>query len=144
MSDKPSIKGGRGSQTFMLGAVILMISNVLVKLIGALFKIPLQHLIMEEGMAYFQAAYNIYVSFYMISTAGIPVAISRMIATSNSHGNYREVNRIFRISYWVFFAVGAAATIIMISCAKFFAKTAALDGSEYAMIAIAPDRKSVV
>ena len=138
MSDKPSIKGGRGSQTFMLGAVILMISNVLVKLIGALFKIPLQHLIMEEGMAYFQAAYNIYVSFYMISTAGIPVAISRMIATSNSHGNHREVNRIFRISYWVFFAVGAAATIIMISCAKFFAETAALDGSEYAMIAIAP------
>lgn len=75
---------GKG-QTFMFGAVILMISNITVKLIGALFKIPLQNYILgDEGMAYFQAAYDIYVSFYMISTAGIPVAISRMIAASNS------------------------------------------------------------
>lgn len=125
-------------QTFMFGAVILMVSNILVKLIGALFKIPLQNLIMEEGMAYFQAAYNIYVSFYMISTAGIPVAISRMIATSNARGNHKEVKRIFKIAFWVFFVVGALATVIMIGFSKSFAKAASLDGAEYAMIAIAP------
>lgn len=125
-------------QTFMFGAVILMISNITVKLIGALFKIPLQNLIMEEGMAYFQAAYNIYVSFYMISTAGIPVAISRMIATSNARGNHKEVRRIFKIAFWVFFVVGAAATVIMIAFSKFFARAASLDGAQYAMIAIAP------
>ena len=136
MSAKTSSR--KSGQTFMFGAVILMISNILVKLIGAVFKIPLQHLIMEDGMAYFQAAYNIYVSFYMISTAGIPVAISRMIATSNSKGNRREVDKIFRIAYWVFFVVGAGATVIMIAFARFFAKAAALEGSEYAMMAIAP------
>ncbi len=87
----------------MFGAVILMVSNILVKLIGAFFKIPLTNLIGTEGMAYFQAAYSIYVSFYMISTAGIPVAISRMIAASNSKGNIKEVNKIFVISFWVFF-----------------------------------------
>ena len=128
----------RGGQTFMFGAVILMVSNILVKAIGALFKIPLQHLIMEEGMAYFQAAYNIYVSFYMISTAGIPVAISRMIATSNSAGNRKEVDKIFRIAYWVFFVVGALATLLMIAFSGFFASKARLAGSEVAMIFIAP------
>lgn len=122
----------------MFGAVILMFSNILVKVIGAVFKIPLQNLIMEEGMAYFQAAYNIYVSFYMISTAGIPVAISRMIAASSSKGNVREVNRIFRIAFMVFFIVGAVSTAAMIGLSHTFARAAELDGVEYAMIAIAP------
>ena len=121
----------------MFGAVILMISNILVKVIGAIFKIPLQHLIADEGMAYFQAAYDIYVTFYMVSTAGIPVAISRMIATSRSRGNHKEVDRIFKISYWVFFVVGAIGTIVMIVFAKSFAANS-VNGSEYAMIAIAP------
>lgn len=136
MSSKAASR--KGGQTFMFGAVILMVSNILVKAIGALFKIPLQNLIMEEGMAYFQAAYNIYVSFYMISTAGIPVAISRMIATSNSQGNKREVDRIFKIAFWVFFVVGLLATVIMMVFSGTFAKTARLEGSQIAMLAIAP------
>lgn len=126
-------------QTFMFGAVILMISNITVKLIGALFKIPLQNYILgDEGMAYFQAAYDIYVSFYMISTAGIPVAISRMIASSNAAGNEREVQKIFRISYWAFFVIGIAATAIMMAIAKPYASFAKLDNAFYAMLAIAP------
>ncbi len=122
----------------MFGAVILMISNILVKVIGAIFKIPLQNLIGVEGMKYFQAAYDIYVAFYMISTAGIPVAISRMIATSNAKGNHKEVDKIFKIAYWVFFVVGAIGTVLMIILSKKFALSAKLDGAEYAMIAIAP------
>lgn len=128
----------RSGQTFMFGAVILMISNLLVKIIGAVFKIPLQHLIADDGMAYFQAAYDIYVSFYMISTAGIPVAISRMIATSNSRGNYKEVEKIFKIAYWVFFIIGALATVLMICFSKVFANVAKLEGAEWAIIVIAP------
>lgn len=126
-------------QTFMFGAVILMISNITVKLIGALFKIPLQNYILgDEGMAYFQAAYDIYVSFYMISTAGIPVAISRMIAASNAKGNEREVQKIFRISYWAFFVIGIAATALMMAIAKPYAEFAKLDNAFYAMLSIAP------
>ncbi len=127
---------GKKGQTFMFGAVILMISNILVKVIGAIFKIPLQNLIGVEGMKYFQAAYDIYVAFYMISTAGIPVAISRMIATANSKGNHKEVDKIFKISYWVFFAVGAVGTAVMIFFSKKFAST--VIGAEFAIMAIAP------
>ncbi len=126
------------SQTVMYGAFILMISNILVKLIGALFKIPLTNLIGSEGMAYFNAAYSIYVSFYMISTAGIPVAISRMIATSNVKKNVREINKTFKIAFWVFFAIGVTGTAVMILLAKKFAGWSKLDNSFYAMIGIAP------
>lgn len=126
------------SQTFVFGAVILMFSNILVKIIGAVFKIPLTNTIGVKGMSYFNAAYSIYVSFYMISTAGIPVAVSRMIAASNSKGNVREVKKIFRIAYWVFFAVGLVGTVTMIAFSKYFANKAELPEAYLAMIVIAP------
>ena len=66
----------------MGGVFILTVANIIVKIIGFAYKIPLLEILGENGMAYYNAAYSIYVSFYMISTAGIPVAVSRMIATA--------------------------------------------------------------
>lgn len=125
-------------QTYVFGAVILMLSNVLVKVIGAIFKIPLTNTIGVDGMAYFNAAYSIYVSLYMISTAGLPVAISRMVAASNSRGNQKEVDHIFRIALRLFFIIGLAGTVIMIAFSKSFAGFSKLNDSYLAMIAIAP------
>ncbi len=121
----------------MYGAVILMFSTVLVKLIGAFFKIPLTNIIGSEGMAYFNAAYSIYTTFYMVSTAGLPVAISRMIATSNARGNVKEVNKVFKIAYWLFFTVGLFGTAIMIALRDVLVSEELQDAS-IAIIAIAP------
>ena len=128
------------SQTFVYGGIIILISNILVKVIGAFFRIPLTNMIGLDAMAYFNAAYSIYVSFYMISTAGIPVAISRMIASSNARENHREVRRIFRIAFAIFFVVGVLGTGIMIGYARQFAAMAgeSMTNAYYAMIAIAP------
>lgn len=125
-------------QTLVFGALILMVSNLLVKFIGMFFRIPLTNMIGVEGMAYYNAAYSIYVSFYMISTAGIPVAISRMIAASNSQNNVKEVKKIFTLAFRVFFVIGIAGTAIMIACSKVFAEGAGMPDAYLAMIAIAP------
>ena len=77
-------------QTFVFGAIILLISNILVKIIGAFFRLPITNIIGVEGMAYFNSAYAIYVVFYNISTAGIPVAVARMVASSNERQNQRR------------------------------------------------------
>ena len=126
------------SQTFVFGAIILMISNILVKVIGMFFRVPLTNMIGTTGMAYYNAAYSIYVAFYMISTAGIPVAVSRMIAASNSKGNVAEVKKIFSIAYRLFFVVGLAGTVIMIVFSKKLAVFSKMPDSYLAMIAIAP------
>ncbi len=125
-------------QTLVFGALILMVSNLFVKLIGMFFRIPLTNMIGVEGMAYYNAAYSIYVSFYMISTAGIPVAISRMIAASNSQNNAKEVKKIFSLAYWVFFIIGVVGTVAMIAFSKQFAGVAGMPDAYLAMIAIAP------
>ncbi len=125
-------------QNFLLGAMILMISNLAVKVIGAIFKIPLMNIIGAEGMAYFNAAYYIYVMFYQISTAGLPVAISRMVATANAKGSKEEVKKVFNISLVLFVVIGVFSTSVMMALSSRFAKTAELDAAVYCMLAIAP------
>lgn len=123
-------------QTLMFGAIILMISNIVVKLIGAFLRIPLTNIIGVEGMAYYNAAYSIYVTFYTVSTAGIPVAVSRMIATANSVGKHREIKRIFKVAYYLFFVIGVAGTAIMMIFSKKFASS--MPDAHLAILAIAP------
>ncbi len=122
----------------MFGAIILMISNLAVKLIGAFLRIPLTNIIGVGGMAYYNAAYSIYVSFYMISTAGIPIAVSRMIATANSNNLHIEIKKIFRVAFWLFFIIGGAGTAAMMIFAKKFAASADMPDAYLAMLAIAP------
>ncbi|MBR7165961.1 MAG: oligosaccharide flippase family protein, partial [Clostridia bacterium] len=97
-------------QGFVYGALILMLSNLIVKIINALFKIPLANSIGDTAMGYFNSAYSIYATCFLISTAGLPVAISRMIAASRAKGRWKEVDAIYRISLLIFLAIGLLGT----------------------------------
>jgi len=125
-------------QTLMFGAVILMISNVLVKIIGSFLRIPLTNIIGVEGMAYYNAAYSIYVTFYTVSTAGIPVAVSRMIATANSENKHKEIKKIFNVAFGLFFVIGVVGTAIMMLFSRQFAVGAKMPDAYLAMLCIAP------
>lgn len=124
-------------QNLILGALILLISNILVKLIGAVFRIPVYNML-GDGMAYFNAAYNFYVTIYLVSTAGIPVAISRMVASADAEGKYRESRRILKVALGLFTAVGFVAMSIMLLFAKSYAKHIEIEKSYLCMYAIAP------
>ena len=68
----------RKRQSFLHGALILTVSMILVKLIGAMFKIPLTWIITEEGLGYFNTAYHFYSPIHSLATAGFPIAIARI------------------------------------------------------------------
>ncbi len=108
------------TRLFFSGVVVLTISNLVIKAIGLLFKIPLHNLISGEGMGYYNAAYQIYVLFYMISTAGLPVATSIMISESRSLGKIDQVKKIFKISLGMFFVVGFVGMALMLVGANWF------------------------
>jgi stage V sporulation protein B len=133
-TDKPK----KSTNLFVSGVLILSISNVLQKVIGATLKIPLHGLLGGDGMGYYYIAYAIYVWFYMISTAGLPVAISIMISDSRARGNFREANKIFGITLRFFMAIGMAGTVIMIFGSKLFAKLYEQQGAYLAIMALAP------
>lgn len=123
---------------FLSGVVILSISNIVIKIVGMLFKIPLANLIENSGMGYFNSAYTIYVWFYMISTAGLPVAVSIMISEARALGNFKEVKRIFRVTLIMFIIIGAIGTAAMIFGSGGFASLIGNEGASLAIMAIAP------
>ena len=109
------------TQNFVEGALILMIANILVKVIGAVFKIPLNYLLGDEGMGYFNAAYSIYSWFYLLSTAGLPVAVSILVADCRAKGKAKEIKTIFRVTLLMFILIGLAGMGIMMGGSKIFA-----------------------
>ncbi len=100
-------------QSFLHGTALLAMATAVVKLIGALYKIPLNMIIGEQGFAYFNTAYEIYNVLLMISTAGLPVAMSRMISQASSLGHYSEVRRIYSTARSIFLILGVTGTLLM-------------------------------
>ena len=78
------------SGSFLGGTFILMVSGILVKVIGAFFSIPLANLYGADGNHIFISAYYVYTAMYVVSSAGLPVAVSKMVAEANALGRGRE------------------------------------------------------
>ena len=70
----------KNSNKFLKGAAILGIAGIIVKVMGVFFRIPVTLWIGADGMSYYNSVYPIYTFFLILSTAGIPVAISRMVS----------------------------------------------------------------
>ena len=100
-------------QTFLHGAALLAMAVAIVKILGAFYKIPLKMIIGDQGYGYFITAYDIYAVLLMISTAGLPVAMSRMISAANALGNYNQVRRVYKTTRGIFLGLGVASTALM-------------------------------
>ncbi len=105
-------------QSFLHGTALLAMATAIVKVIGALYKIPLNAIIGEQGFSYYSTAYEIYTVLLMISTAGLPVAMSRMISQANSLGHYRQVRKIYTVSRAIFLTLGLIGTVLMTGFCK--------------------------
>lgn len=105
-------------QSFLHGALILMSATIFVKIVGYFFKVPLKGIIGVSGFGYFNAAYGLFNTLYALSVAGLPVAVSKMVAENMAAGRYRDVKKIRRISTLAFFCTGLAGTVVMALAAK--------------------------
>ena len=111
---------GRG-QSFLQGALILMAAAVGVKVVGALFKIPLSNLIGGEGMGYFNTAYGLFTPVYALSVSGFPVAVARLVARNGQQGRFTEIRRVLRVSIALFLLTGSLGLIVLVLGAARFA-----------------------
>lgn len=100
------------SKSFVKEAAILSLSGFAVKFIGLIYKIPLTY-ILDESMGIFTAAYSVYAMLFMISTSGLPVAISRMIAGSAEKGRLLETKKILKMAVSAFSVVGIICSLVL-------------------------------
>ena len=99
--------------TFFGGAAILAVGILVVKLIGMFYKIPLLNIIGEQGSADFNNAYNIYSVLLTISTAGLPVAVSKLVSEADALGRRNQVRRTFRLALALFLILGVLSFLVM-------------------------------
>ena len=108
-------------QNFLQGAALLALATAIVKVIGAFYKLPLNMAIGAEGYSYFTTAYDIYAVMLLVSTAGLPVAVSRMVSQASTLGHTNRLKKVFRTSLTIFAILGAVSSVVMIFGAKWLA-----------------------
>jgi stage V sporulation protein B len=98
--------------SFLTEALVISLSNLIVKIIGVAFRIPLTNML-QGATGIYTAAYSVYAMLYMVSTSGLPVAISRMVASSRKLERKTEIKRIFRSGLILFGTIGLLCTLVM-------------------------------
>ena len=101
-------------QTFLEGTFVLLVATAAAKILGAVFRIPLANLLKSRGMGYYSTAYDLYIPMYTIAIAGLPIAISRLVAEKAALGRYKDVKKILKVSGIVFLVTGSAGFILML------------------------------
>ena len=120
------------------GALILSLAIIAVKLIGVLFKLYVTLKIGYTGKGYYATAYNIYTPIYSIALAGLPTAVSKMVASKAAQGRYKDVKALFGVSNMLFALAGLAGTAAILLLAFPFTKSISSFDSLPGIVAVAP------
>ncbi len=124
--------------SFFGGAAILTAGIIIVKLIGALYKIPLGNILTDAAFADFNTAYDIYSLLIIISTGGLPVALSKMVSEANATGRVNQVNKVFRLAVCAFCVLGTISFLIMAVFPRQLAEAMHNSRAYWSILALAP------
>ena len=128
-------------RSMQYGTAVLLISAVIVKLIGALFKIPLSsaHCLGDEGFGFFSSAYDLCSPLYSLAMAGLPVAVARTVSEHTAAGRYRDARLSYRLSRKFFLIAGIIGTAVFAALVIPFVRlTDATGKTAPALFAVAP------
>ena len=100
-------------QNYMHGAAILTVGVIIMKILGFFYKIPLGNILGDEGYSMFMGAYSIYYIFFTLATAGLPVALSRLVAEADANGGSKQEEKTFRVALATFTVIGLVFALIM-------------------------------
>lgn len=119
------------SGSFVKQAAILAFASIMVRFLGFLYRIPMTNMIGDTGNAIYSAGYYIYTFLLILSSAGLPAAISKMVSERLAAGEYRNAHKVFQISLLVSGMLGFLFMVLMLVCAKKMAFFLSDDGSSY-------------
>ena len=113
------------------GALSLTIATMIVKILGAIYKIPMSYVLGEEGMGYFNSAYTVYSLFYLLCTAGVPKSIMIMYGEAEAEGKRKK---LIIVTSLVFFTIIGITTSILFAILSY--PLSSLIGSPNAYVAM--------
>ena len=131
-------KGAKRAADFVVQGSILAMAGILVRIIGMLYRMPLNDIIGKQGNGYYTSAYNVYNILLILSSYSMPVAISKMISSRLARGEYENCRRILRAGLLYATIAGGIAGCALWFGADLFAGLMKTPFSSYALKTLAP------
>ena len=127
-------------ESFMQGVIALMFSQVLIKVLGLVYKLYLTNKdgFGDDGNAIYSAGYQIYALLLSISSIGVPNAVAKLVAERLSLGDSRGAHRIFKIAFLTFGVIGLVGTLILLLGARSIAGMMGMPEAEMTLVALSP------
>lgn len=100
-------------ESLIKGAAILGFATFISKVLGAIYRVPYQNITGDEGMYVFQQVYPLYSVLVLLSTAGFPLAISRIVSQKLVAGDEFGIEQVYRISSYLLFAIGLSLFFLL-------------------------------
>ena len=120
------------------GVSILGVAGIICKVVGVLYRIPLLNIITDYGNGIYSIVFPTYNLLLAISSAGLPVAISRMMAHYITRGDPANAKRIFHTALRILMILGAVTTVLMMSLSGVLANMHSRPSTRLGFVAIAP------
>ncbi len=124
--------------SFLKGAAILGMAGIVVKILGAIYRIPLSNIITDEGLGYFQTAHPLYVLLLTISTAGFPVAIAKLVSEKRAVGDFRSAHKVFKVALVGLVMAGVLTSLFVLFSARAIVESIGNPNAYYSFIALVP------
>ncbi len=118
-------------QTFVKGALILTSAGLSVRLMGAGLRVFLGAILGDEGIGLYQMAYPVYTALLAISTAGIPIAVSKLVSENIAKRDYQGAFRVFKTALAMLTLLGAFFSLLLFFGAETFIQVLELDPRAY-------------
>ncbi|WP_224749569.1 stage V sporulation protein B [Polycladospora coralii] len=126
-------------QSFLHGTLILVGAGFLTKILGFIYRIALSRIIGDEGMGLFQMAFPILIFTIVVTTAGLPVAISKLVSEAEAKGESHRIRSILIVSIVIVFITSITVTALVLITAPLIASTLLTDARAiYSLLGIAP------
>ncbi len=109
--------------SFVNNVLMLMFSQVLIKILGLIYRLVITNIkgFGDLGNGYYSAGYQVYSVLLIISSQGIPGAVSKLVSSKVAKGRYNEAHRIYKVSLLVFSIIGAFSSILLFITSDFVA-----------------------
>ena len=131
-------RGEAKANSFIGGATMLALAGLIGKVIGAVYRIWLTGLIGAEGVGIYQKAYPVYAFLLVISSAGIPIAISKLVSERVSQGDERGARHVFQVAYRLLLGIGVVTSVALYLLAGLIAQAYNDPSSVWCFRLIAP------
>ncbi len=128
-------------QTFMKGVLVIMISQILIKIFGFIYRIVLTNIenFSDIGNSYYGAGYKVYSFILAVATMGIPNTISKLVSEKLAVGDSRGAHKVFKTALTVFTAIGLFFSLALLFSSEYISTNILSNpGVKYTLMVLSP------